>query len=610
MPAVPKSVPQAKDWESNLVLKLKDSYRIAYEFCAPHWVRAQRLLNTYENIIDKRNWPTFSEIPIPLFFMTVEQALPFQMDYLFPDEPFIELTPKSPDIDYERVRNVEGLLEDIIKHNMRLKYKGLPTIKDALKMGGGYGYVEAVSTTPVSQVLKQATIDGIPVVTSYDMEAGNRQMTVDYRYLSMGQVLPIGDGHDIDSTSVVFMVDFINENALREMYERDAELPEDQRVMRGNVDEIVRKARTGKLDANLMPSYAIIARLAGKQMVQADRQNKSLKNVPAIIPVVKAFYDREHYWLANGEDLIFQYESDYQLKKPIVYAKPWPDSDKFFTTGIPGITEDLNMGVNVFYNAVMDIMQGYLHPTRIINTELLQNPNNIPEHEPYGVIRVYGDPGKVVSYPEPPPLPGGMMGLGDIMQDFFFQATGQPRAMQGNASAGVVRGGLGAFESLLQTPLGREKLVGAILEMGWLDEVVGRVISLSQSLIGDSGASFMQRNMDEGKNVTYNEIEVTQRDLRQSYDFKINLRAKMRNSLSELGMRQALYDRLRQDPTVSKDSLREYLIGDRALARRLKATPAEVEQNLEQMRMQMEAESNVSPGVGEQAQAGRELGGR
>ena len=133
--------------DSKLIQSVRNTFRIAYDNCLPHWRKAQRYADAYSNIIDRNTWPTLSEIPIPFFWNTVEQSMPFMMDYLFPDENFIQLMPIERPLPYRSVHSVERLIEDTLVYKMRLKRNAIATIKDAMKMGVGYGIVEPVSYT-------------------------------------------------------------------------------------------------------------------------------------------------------------------------------------------------------------------------------------------------------------------------------------------------------------------------------------------------------------------------------------------------------------------------------------------------------------------------------
>src|SRR5690606_2381633 len=100
---------------------------------------------------------------------------------------------------------------------------------------------------------------------------------------------------------------------------------------------------------------------------------------------------------------------------------------------------------------LMDLMTYTLHPATIVNRMVVQDEN--VGLEPYGRIDSYGKVGDAVSYVTPPPLPAGIMNIGDDLETQFSIANGQPRQFQGQGTAGVMRGGGGAFESLLQTTM-------------------------------------------------------------------------------------------------------------------------------------------------------------
>jgi len=602
MAQLPPSYGDTKE-EREEVESVRECFRVAYAYCIPHWVRAQRHADMYENIIDRNNWPTLSEIALPLFFLTVEQAMPFLVDYMFPDEGYLELDPVDNMIPYEAVRGVERYMEHQLRTQVRLKKHSISTLRDAMKYGCGYGVVEPKIIYPNTLMRRTAVSAGNPIATSDTITPGDAATVSSYRPIGFGNVLPIGDGPDIDSNSVVIWVDFYDEGKLRALWANDQTYKPEDRVFKRDVDAIIAEAKTSRLDASIMPPSSIIAKLGGKLVHEVTNQNMNYKRVPAVIPMVKCFYQNKHVWLANGTTVVYKQESlskEIPLKRPLVQAKPWIDSEKFFNPGLAGIAEDLNYGVNVFYNAVMDLLQYYLNPPRVVNTRMIRG-KSIPKHEPYATYKVSGDPQKVVHYPEPPPFPPGVLSFGDTLQEFYYAATGQPRALQGQASPGLVRGGLAAFETLLQTPMGREKFAANMLEMGWMEDTIDRVVIMEQMLASNSGVRFVDRAQDTEGNPYFNETQLTQDTLRHVFALRLNLRSKMRNAMSEHSLRAMRYDRLVQNPRIDQEALIDDLVGYRPLADRLKATPEQYRQNVAAMQQQQAA--SASPG--EQALQGQ-----
>ena len=62
--------------------------------------------------------------------MTVEQALPEAIDYLFPTTDLVSLIPMEP-MPYEQVQKVQGWLNDLVNKKVKLKRPLLKTLKDA-----------------------------------------------------------------------------------------------------------------------------------------------------------------------------------------------------------------------------------------------------------------------------------------------------------------------------------------------------------------------------------------------------------------------------------------------------------------------------------------------
>ena len=103
------------------VIEIINLYRWAYSEFIKHFARMERLQASFDNQINPDEWPTLSQIPIPMAFISVEQALPFAMDFLFPNNRFIELIPKTPGVSWETRRSVEDLVEATLLETMKIR---------------------------------------------------------------------------------------------------------------------------------------------------------------------------------------------------------------------------------------------------------------------------------------------------------------------------------------------------------------------------------------------------------------------------------------------------------------------------------------------------------
>jgi len=572
-------------------------FKVAYDAVLPHWQRMERLQASYENIIDLNTWPTMSEIPIPLMFITVEQALPYAMDYLFPDNKFIELTPRDVTVERERVETAEAALHYTLLRKMQIKKHGFKTIKDCFKLGVGYGVIEPKIITPPRSFANRAIMDGQVMARSRQMTLGEPIAVESYRYISPGQVVPMPDGDTPDSVSGYFILDVYNEYDFRQMYQQSRSAF-GKNLYRGDVEKIIEEARFKNFHSNIQTAD-FMAVLGGRNILVT---NQGLDTGCVQVPVLKMYTKNRCVWIANGTTKIYEVKDKYQtLKGPLVKASACPDGDRWFPMSITEASEKLSYGVNVFFNAMMDLMTRHLNPQRVVNDRSVLDARKLTR-DPFADIHSTGPANEAVQYLNLPPIPQQLFSMGDMLQNWHAQANAQPLALNGQGSPGLVRGGINAFESLLQNPIGREKLASTILEMGWLNDVVERTIILMQIMAPEGGQRIVERDFDRATgDRIFVEKTITPDDLRQVYDFEVNLRAKMRNSNAEFGNRVALFDRLMNFPQyVDVKGALEYLANDDFLKRKVLLPDETIRQNQQaqqQMAMQAQAQQQAEGGA-------------
>jgi hypothetical protein len=584
-------------------------FKLAYDAVVPHWQRMQRLQASYENMIDLATWPTMSEIPVPLMFMTVEQALPYAMDYLFPDNKFVELTPRDSGVPRSAVENAESALHYTLLRKMQLKKTGFKTIKDCYKLGVGYGLVEPRIVTPPVAMTNRAMYQGRVMARKRQMALGEPVLMESYRYISPGQVVPMPDGADPESVSGYFILEVYNEHDFRKMY-KQSKTVYGKSVYKGDPDKIVKEAEAKNFHSNLQMAD-FMAILGGIDLLKT---NNGQKTGCVQVPVLKFYTKNRCVWIANGTTKMYEVKDKYQtLRGPLVKASAWPDGDRWFPMSITEASEKLSYGVNVFFNAMMDLTTKHLNPQRVINDRAVLDGRKL-SRDPFADIHATTDAREAVSYLTPPPMPQQLFSMGDMLQNWHAQTNAQPLALNGQGSAGLVRGGINAFESLLQNPIGREKLASSLLELGWLNDVVERTIILMQIMAPDAGQKIVNTEYDPMTNDrVFVEKTITQEDLRQVYDFDINLRAKLRNSIAEFGNRAALFDRLMQYPQyVDVKGALEYLANDDSLRRKVLLPDEVIRQNqqteqqltIQERAMGIQKAAGEQTSLGEQAAAG------
>lgn len=584
--------------QSKEITYIQELFKDSYDLAKTHFTRFQRIQDAYENK-KPEGWGTMSEIMLPLVRTACEQVLPNIMDYLFPKQNMFRLIPHTP-LPYEKVSAAEAYIEHLMRRRMNIKRPALLTLKDAVKFNIGYGIVESTIITPPKSLVNTILSGGKVVDTYRQMGLGEEREVPSYRYVHWQQVIPTPDGDTPDDATCVFFVDFIREDILRQMFSGE------NSPLSGNVDEIVNATRERKMAGGAFPLWWILTNLSGdsssiaryRHMNEISRVNIN-KNAPVMVPVLKCYFKNEHVWLANGDTKILHEKNKYHtMKCPIVKATLSPDSGNWWACGDIGSGMDVAFGKNTFVNAVMDLMTYYLHPTTIVNRMSVNDSEDVTL-APYGVINAYGPINEAVSFAQPPPLPQGALGIGDYLGQEFSESQGVPRQLQGQGTAGLMRGGAQSFESFLQTTMSRQKLGGSILEDSWLRDVVDRVVIMAQLLVSEEDSYIAEDDI----NRKYIEKTITTEDLRHAYDVLIDLEDKFRRSIHDRNFDVVLYrDVLSKDPRIDSDAALEWILGDSQVVRRLKASPEKMQQQM-QMMQQMQEQSRTATSAG-QSQAG------
>jgi len=613
------------DANEALSQRLQELFNYAFNEAQEHWVKADRYVDAYDSKINEEEHATISSMVIPQALVAVDQAMSFLVDYMFPrNSKWLTLIPREKPVPFEVVDNVQRYLNDVLRRKMQLRKNGFLTLKDATKIGIGYGIVEPKLIRPEKQVLKIAELDGRVIAREPVVELGTPELMESYRYVQFKHVVPMPDGNDPDTVSGVFLLDFVYEDELKAMYEFDRSQPKAARVLQGNPVEIIKRTIDRNLDGTAVSAMRIMsafteatdrlkngmdaANLIGDGSPAAQRTARSVVSVP----ILKCYFRGQHVWLANGNEVIMNLDDTPETRKnPIVMAQSSPDAGRWFTPGIVAAAEDPNQMTNQFYNAILDLLTWYLHPTRVIDKNAIPD-GTLPPHEPYQDIEVYGDTAKAVRFEQPPPFPGGLLGVGDILQNFGAAATGQPLAMQGQATPGLLRGGVGAFESLLSGAMGRAKMTAAIIETGWLESVVVRTLSLSQAIISGQGRSFISEGTDRNGRPEYFENKITPDEIRNSFDVGIDLDEKMRNAVADESMKMQKFSMLKDDPYIDPYEARADFLDNADRARRWlgsREQANETRQRIEERAAQILAENQAAQIEAQKAAGGTQSQG-
>ena len=519
--------------------ELMDMFDTAYQAVQSHFERMGRAAKAYGNRINISNWPTISRIALPLTWVQVEQQLPFAMKYIFQSNGRIVLTPMQAGVNAGSVQKVERLLHHAMRREIQAELTMFPSVKDCFKYGVGYGLIDYAYVTPPAT--------GEAVVVSGEARAQRRVMrlgkpvrTVTYRYLPPICVIPMPDGAEPDgpnSASAHFVILFLSEDEFRDMI-RDRELS----PQGATVDEIIEEARSRNWHSN-MPAIDIIDTLTKKNV---SKVNTTTGTTKVLIPVIRAYQRHRQTWLANGKHVLFDSQNTYQtFRSDLVKWSAWPDGSDWFPAAPTELAASINTGANIWYNAIVDLASYMLNPTRLINTQMVENPNQL-RWGPKTEVKVRGPVDQAFGYARLPDFPPQLLEFGGSLLDFAATVNSQA-SMREQFSPGMVRGGSNALEMLLGSTTGRQLLAAMILRSGGYQPAVEKVLIKKQLLVGESGFNTIRdvRNAKTGQR-EFAEETVTLEDLRNAYYVDVQIPVHRMNSMAAFAERTGFFDRAQQ----------------------------------------------------------------
>lgn len=573
--------------EQEFIDYLRAMFRDSLEYARPHLEHAGEVQNAYNSEIMEGEWATWSELYFPVLRSAVEYLMPYVMSYMFPKDGFVELVPENPSVTYDQVRNLEMFLEDLLLNKMNLKREGMLTLKDAVKFGFGYGIVEPKIITTGESATAVGLAGGQIASTRKLMKVASPRETIGYRYVPWAQVTPTPDGDTPDDVTAVFFLDFIREDTLKQMYAAESDLEQKDRQLKGDVDKIVADTRDNKMDGETYALWWIQDNIAGndtsiKRFKDANEisTRQGYDKAPVRVPVMKCYLKNRHIWLANGDTIIYDVEDTFQtLRCPIVKATASPDSAVWFSHSDISASKDVADGIVTYKNAFMDMLTNWLRPTKVLNMDVLANNSQIDNLGPNGTVQMRGttNVNNALSYLAPPPLPQGLLNIGATLEQDYAQATGKSLQLEGQGTAGMMRGGSGAFESLLQSMTGRQELLTQVFEMDWFVPVLNNVLALLQTLEGDQ-----ETVIRDDENQTFKQLKLTQDDIRNTFGIHANLDAKNTSPAEQQFHMQVYNLAIKGNPMFDQIAPLEDIIGgDRT--RRWKATPEQVQENIRVM---------------------------
>lgn len=559
--------------EENVVKEVLDIFQVSYEYAREYMSDFNKQAQLYDQVIDPETWETSSEVTLGQAFAMCQNMIAPIMYYTLwsPEVPF-EMIPRDPEVSYATSRKVRENIVYTQRERMNLEWEGQYTLLDILKFGIGYTMVES---KPVQGpgfgnrfAAAGTTTESLP-----SLEVGEITDITTCRHIGVGRVWPTPDGSEPDNTSVTTVLDFIDEFSLRQMYARP------DNPYRGDVEKIIEYARTNKLNGWTASAREIADYLARQKQSVINRMNKrGNKNMPALIPIVKQYRENQHIYVACDKFLMYDVKDKYQtLQCPLVKGTFAPEGGQWFTKGLIGRGFDSISAVETYVNAMIDLLSISLHPHKIINIDAMAEQDIQEDIVPYGTTRGHGPPGNIIDFVKYPQMPAQAFTIPDQIRGFINELVGAGPSAQQAATPGIVRGGTGALESLLQTSSGREKATAKHIENGWYKPITLLTLIYQQILINDKDEyTFMttlkpgdaREGLKEGDKY-FAAASVTTDDIRQDWRVEFNFREKLRNFIAESSHRIQVYDRMIQNRKVNEEEALRYLIGDEYVANRL-----------------------------------------
>ena len=557
------------------VVDIMEIFEWSYQQSVSDLSRLEEFQRMYDNVVNDNAWPTTSKMPIPLLFTMVEKSLPQVMSYLFPKNRFIQLVPTERGASMDNVLKSESALQHAVKYRMALQHNALPTLKDCFKLSLGYGIVEpTLVSMPVSKI-NEIRRNGKTVAKGRTMDVSNKpRMSQRYRYLTPGQCIVTPDGTDFNGHNRVswsFFLDIYKEAEFRDMYSRQPTDGERAGPLMGNVEQIIEEAKTLGFDTTV-PIVNLVGELAG---IDLRKATSAIKHLPTCIPVLKCYNNHRHVWIANGTQRIFDEDNKFQtLRCPLVKASAWPEGHRWYPMSTVEAAQKMALGMNVWMNALFDIMTYIVKPVMLYSSTAFGG--KAPERGPNSEIGVMsGDVRAAAQYMQQPTLPESVMAVGDTLQRWYGSAVGQESFMQ-EGSAGLLRGGTFAFESLVGNSRAREILGGAVLETGFMQSVVNQALILLQLQAQDESQLLISREYDPKSRKEYvREMEVTEDDLVHAYEVRLKMKHRGSNEAVDRQGRLSEFNAFKDDPYIDQYELRARTLFDEDDVERL-VLPKEV----------------------------------
>jgi hypothetical protein len=224
-------------------------------------------------------------------------------------------------------------------------------------------------------------------------------------------------------------------------------------------------------------------------------------------------------------------------------------------------------GRHLYANLLMDFIIRAVKPIMVYDKSKFGN--KAPQVGINGDVAVDGPVGDALQFPSYPQLNSGHIEYDNLLTRLYSRAVGQPDTAA-QPTAGMVRGGLHALESLLNSSSGRQRLAAMVLEMGFVKPMGQIALTYMQLMADGEGMKFAEREYDsETGRERLEYIKITTDDINHAYEVTIDTKAKLRG-ITDLNERLQMWNGVyRGNPFIDQHTALEMTIGDYWQAKQL-----------------------------------------
>ena len=364
--------PRVKSMPSQDKVELvRNALRAAYQYCTSdptgngsYWDRAYRHSQAYNRVMDPRTWQCRSEMYFPAAMAAVDNELPSVMEAMFAKDELFDLVPLDTNVSWEQGRAVR----DYVHYSLMTVCQGymtcLPIVKDAIKLGCGYGILEPQYITPEAWQTIAAFENGEKVASGRRYGESDQKAVPSVRYLKFGRVLPSPTGGATpEKRDYIIVIDYMRPEELEACF-KDIDHPAN-----GDIEQIKKDTLNNNIDGSMLSCAKFLSWATQDNPSPIQVAGRPAQQIPYEIPVVKYFARGRHIWLANGLTCCMDIGKDRveTLRMPILKASANVDGNEWFCDGIIGKGEELFSGTNILYNTMMDMLDWVSRPRILRN---------------------------------------------------------------------------------------------------------------------------------------------------------------------------------------------------------------------------------------------------